>query len=534
MQTSTPTTPQLVKILKENGQDFEWYPTTNEMIYACLRWIPADAESIMDIGAGDGRVLVKFAEKCENASLYGIEISPILVQQQPREIIPVGTDLFEQNLSALPVDYIFCNPIYSEYEEWTCKIIAEGYASKAFLVIPTRWKDSEAIAHALKQRGAESRVIFNGDFLDAERTARAVIDIVEITYPTNHEHWERKPRDPFDIWFDNNIDTFDHAEEVQEPASGEELARKFSHSSIPEMVEAYRAEYKLLESNYRAIFALDVAILKELGIDKANVRDGLKKKMEGLKNKYWKVLFDRLDAITSRLATKPKQRLLDKLTRNTHVEFTENNAYSVVIWAIKNANQYFDDQLIDLFHELATFEGVQNYKSNTRTWQKNGWRYNSRDFSHFKLDYRIVVHRYSAINDDRWHSYDNPGNLNENCHELLADVKAVFSNLGFATHSDSSYARTWVSNKWQNWYTESGEILFQAKAFKNGNIHFRFYPEAIKALNIEAARLLKWVQSADEIVTELGYTPADAKKYYHSSEYILPGNVKLLTTEVGS
>jgi len=39
--------------LKENGQDFEWYPTTDEMIDAIF-WASGDLGSVLDIGAGDG------------------------------------------------------------------------------------------------------------------------------------------------------------------------------------------------------------------------------------------------------------------------------------------------------------------------------------------------------------------------------------------------------------------------------------------------------------------------------------------------
>ena len=41
--------------LKENDQDFEWYPTTDEMIAAVYSRC-GDFSSMLDIGAGDGRV----------------------------------------------------------------------------------------------------------------------------------------------------------------------------------------------------------------------------------------------------------------------------------------------------------------------------------------------------------------------------------------------------------------------------------------------------------------------------------------------
>jgi len=521
-------TSQLVLKLKQADQDREFYPTDQPMIDAVKRYIPENADSIMDIGAGDGRVLAGLALKCPNAKLYGIELSQILIQAQPENVIPIGTDLHTQNLSCLQVGYIFCNPPYSEFEEWARKIVSEGFAKKAFLIIPMRWKESKVIEQAIKLRGATTRVIFNDDFLHADRPARAIVDIVEVTYPG--DKWGDKVKDPFDIWFDANVATFDHAE-FEESENGEDLARKFSNSNIPEMVAAYDDEYSRLQENYRAVFKLDYMILHELGINKEHVRDGLKLKMTGLKTKYWQILFDRLDAITSRLSTASKKKLLTRLTRNTSVAFTESNCYAVILWAIKNANEYFDSQLISLFMDLSQFESVLNYKSNVRAWVNDGWRYGNseRKNTHYALDYRIVVGQGVAIpRAEDYRSWDSFGGLSNRCHELIADVVAVMSNIGFSTHSQSSVQRTWIGGQWQDWYSPDDAILFQVKAHMNGNLHFRFAPEAIKALNIEAGRLLKWVRTAEDVVTEMGYTPQDAKKYFHSNSHILSSNVKLL------
>jgi len=532
-------TSAIIETLKENRQDFEWYPTTDLMIDVVKNHIPADADSIMDIGAGDGRVLEKLATKCDRASLYGIEKSPILLQSQSGDIIPVGTDLWEQNLSTLPVDYIFCNPPYSEYVEWACKIISQGYARKAFLVIPQRWENDKDIAHALKERGADKRVIHSGNFYDGERQARAVIDIVEITYPGNGYSYSRNVQqavtDPFDIWFDQNIDIFDRQEEIEDPETVEALARKYKDGNIADLVRAYRDEYTHMEQNYQAIFKLDAGLLRELGVDHKSIREGLKKKMEGLKIKYWSVLFKRLDSITSRLTTKSSKKILDKLTSRNTIDFTETNAYAVVLWAIKNANKYVDEQAVELFYDLATFDGVENYKSNQRTWEKHGWRYNAKEHTHYKLDYRIVVNSYGGIQDgnNSWNRYEHPGGLHRNAHDRIADVIAVFATLGFKSspYSRNSLDREWSSGKQHEWYCDQeneDDILFEVRAYKNGNLHFKFKQEAIRALNIMVGRILKWVQTEDDVVEEMGYSREEAKKYFNHSLHIPLANTKLL------
>ncbi len=56
-----------------SNQDFEWYPTTREIISAVANHVNETAHhrvfhsrSILDVGAGDGRVLMALAEALED------------------------------------------------------------------------------------------------------------------------------------------------------------------------------------------------------------------------------------------------------------------------------------------------------------------------------------------------------------------------------------------------------------------------------------------------------------------------------------
>jgi len=512
-------TSDLLDVVIAENQDFEWYPTTPRMIEAVKRWISDRAGSIMDIGAGDGRVLAALAKKCPSAELYAIEKATVLVQAQPDNVIPVGTDFHEQNLSCLQVGVIFCNPPYSQFEPWAVKIIDEGFADKAFMVLPRRWADSKPIKEALKRRGAASRVIHKDDFQNAERQARAVVDIVEILYPRGK--WDRNPADPFDTWFDQNISTFDEEEEPPSDYEAEkDLARKHSNSNIGEMVTAYVEEYSRMEANYRAIFKLDHALLRELGVSKENVREGIKKKMAGLKVKYWQLLFGRIGDITSRLTVETCRHFIEKLTGRQAVAFTASNAYAVILWAVKNANKYYDEQLITHFRELSNADSVKNYKSNQRTWQNGGWRWRNEGHTHYALDYRFVVPQSLGISKADGYYAQHHNGLYDSCHDFVNNTITVLSNLGFALqeYEPRSRDRQWVAGKWQDFRQADGKILFQAKAHLNGNVHFRFMPKAIRRLNIEAGRLLGWLQTPDQAATELGY---DAEEVKSTIEYMV-------------
>lgn len=518
------------------------------MIAAVSAQLPPEPEhgrgtlKIMDIGAGDGRVLKAFGEARPSAALYSIEQSLTLAQAQPPGIVPVGTDFHEQDLTALPVDVVFCNPPYSAFEQWAVAIIGTAHARTAFLVIPRRWEDSKPIREALERRGATARVIHEDDFLDGPRQARAKIHIVRVDFAREYRRGHDVPVDPFDLWFDEHVGSFDVDPEETAESTDAELARRLEGAGVAGLVEAYQADYAILERNYRQVFTLDRAILNELGVDKAAVRDGLKLKMAGLKSRYWKLAFDRLDTLTKRLASRTRGRFLEKLTGNVAVSFTASNVYMVVFWALRNANAYYDEQLVTLFRDLSTFDGAMNYASNTRTWARGEWRHRAEDHDRYALDYRVVLEKHDAIGGGQFSGYDHPGGLHTRCHELIDDVLAVLFNLGYDASDPTpegegprtcpvfrrgSRNREWEAGGWQDWGDGDG-MLFQVKAHKNGNLHFRFRAEAMRRLNVEAGRLLGWLGSAEEAARETGCSAEEAEAAFGSSVRIGPGGLKLL------
>ena len=545
----------LVDALRDAGEDFEWYPTTRRMIEAVRKDLrEEDCGSILDIGAGDGRVLAMLAETHEGAKLYAIEKATLLQQAQPDRVIPVGTEFFEQDLMSLPVDVTFCNPPYGQFEEWAERVISTAHTGRLYLVLPQRWEGSVLIAEALKARAAAAKVIHTDDFLDADRRARAVVHIIRVIFDAEsvraNRRWNSRSekQDPFDLWFDQNISTFDReapvADDVQDDKT---LARLRDLDSITDLVEAFDEEYARMQDNYKAIFRLDQALLKELGVGKESVREGLKKRMTGLKHTYWQALFEHLGVVTDRLTTKTKQQFLERVTGQTAIAFTISNAYAVVLWAIKAANQYFDAQVVDVFRQLSTFDGVANYVSNQRTWERDKWRYHRDDAdkpSHYKLDYRIVLEKYRAIHKEEKFSfgaYDYPGHLHKDCHEVIDDLIAVSGNLGFLVATQipkddtfvfssrlPSRRRQWASNAWQDFKSADGEIVFQVKGFINGNLHLRFRTDVIKALNIEAGRLLGWIRTPADAVTETGCTADEAERFFGSNQRLGASAVRLL------
>jgi hypothetical protein len=531
----------LLETVKAAGQDFEWYPTTRKMLEVVANDIRRELDeyregmtySVLDIGAGNGSALKILRELTGNdGEAYAIEKSKILIDALPADVFVVGTDFYAQTLIDKHVDVVFCNPPYSEYETWMQRIITEANCRIVYMVVPDRWKRNKAIACMIGRRCGEVRlegldlddetfdrcnrangkaeVLASMSFKDSEfRQARAQVEIVKIKFQDkgyrNHPELEV---DPFDLWFESTFSiSADAPKEVEDSkTSAQDLHELVQGQNLIERLEELYCEdfAKLLET-YRALEKLDYDLFKELGVDLAQVKGGLKAKVAGLKNLYWQELFGNLDVITARLTAASREKLLRKLTEHTSVDYTAANAYAVVVWAIKNANAYFDSQLLELYRVLADKENIRNYKSNKRI-VKDNWRYADEQFSHFTLDYRLVLDRYSCF-ENSWDKYEHPNGLNRSIHALLGDICTVAMNLGFDVKTTSMDFQ-WVPGERNEFLLADGSLFMDVRAYLKGTVHIRCNQNFMRKLNIEAARLNGWVKSPAEAAEETGIKDA--------------------------
>mgnify|MGYP003858822729 CR=1 FL=1 len=514
-------TMKLVAELKAAGEDAEFYPTTDEIIRKVARDIDKTQDnnrherlkSVLDIGAGDGRVLKaiqKFLKSRElHVDCYAIEKAIHHLSNMPKDITVIGTDFEQQTLVDKPVSVIFCNPPYSEFEQWVMRIVREASTAYVYLVIPRRWRDSIEIKRAIEARLGEVTSLGEFDFENADRKAQAKVEVVRIEFG-----YEK--RDAFRSVIEDMLPELDVFDVELEPDVVDLHQDMISGSKnlVEALTDAYDAELVKMVENYRAAMRIDAHVLKELGVTKDRVLDGIKLKIKGLKNKYWKALFNEIDTITQRLATKQRNSFLESLKDKVSIDFTANNVYSILIWVSKWANDFFDEQLIELFMALSTDSCVVKYKSNDRVWTKAGWRYlrgEETDPTHYKLEYRIVLSRGGICTSDYGFERDQHRGLQSSSFEILKDIVTVANNLGFPC-KDSPKNYQWESNKQNTLILSNGKPLVAVRAFKNGNMHLHFDPKVMLAINVEAGRLLKWIRNPAEACSEMGLQGDDAKQ----------------------
>ena len=511
-----------IRALKDADEDFEWYPTTDKIIKIVCNNIAGlsysdRVKSVMDVGAGDGRVLtairdrLKLNQPHDYVKLYAIEKATVHLSAMPKDVTVAGTDFYQQTLVDKNVDCIFCNPPYSEFEEWTLRIIREATTKHVYLVIPRRWRDSAAIKTAIEDRSGKWQPLGEFDFENADREARAKVEIVRVQFGYGK-------RDAFDSVIEGmlpELDVFDRDDDLKydDQAENPDGVIESSENIVEALVMAYNAELDQMISNYRAALKIDLRVLTELGICKSGMLDSIRQRVSGLKNKYWRTLFERMDTIVKRLATKQRAAFLNSLKDKVTIDFTEGNAYAILIWVSKWANDYFDEQLIELFKTLSTDSNVVKYKSNHRVWTQANWRYTSDEnsASHYKLEYRIVISHGGICTDKyAWRSKERRG-LSEMATNLLMDITTVANNLGFPC-DDKPGNYDWESNKQNKIMLRNGEVLCAVRAFMNGNMHIHFNQKLMLAINVEAGRLLGWIRNPHEACQEMDIKGKDAER----------------------
>jgi len=549
---SKASTRQLVSVLKEQDQDFEWYPTTPEII-DCVKADYAEvfvheSPSILDCGAGDGRVLKALTD----GRKYAIEKARPLLDALDKEIFVVGTEFYQQTLIDKKVDLVFSNPPYSDYDYWAAKILREANAGYVYLILPARWEASEEIQAAIKLREIDYEVIGETDFFDAERQARAVVHIIRLRLTFRGRYSTTRPKvDPFYLWFNDNF----HIDIANEEPSKFDLER-FHKSSLNERVQQalvkgdgivsvlenlYQADLEKLITTYQSFCDIDPTLLRELDVNLEGVRGALASKIDNLKDRYWHELFNNLCTITDKLTAASRKAMLATLTAHTHVDFSSSNAHAIICWVVKNANEYFDSQLVSMVESMTEQANVITYQSNQRTFGKEEWRYCRRPegLDCYQLDYRIVLERTGGISSSSYSS-DQINGLCNSAAELVHDLCTIAGNLLFDIRDTERVSDfQWESNKknvfhYMNHSTGELEILFDIRAFKNGNLHIRFNPRFICRLNVEFGRLKGWLKTPKEAMDELGVSAEDAVSSFGNNLKITVNNVLALDFKCAS
>jgi phage-related protein len=553
-------------MLRNTGEDYEFYPTTDEIMAAMrkdlwgyLRAHDTDRQaekrsgiaidvsrewdekkkshtsvdrleiaSFLDIGAGDGRVLSCLDEdqgtfRCNK---YGIEKARAQADDLIRRgVFVIGIDFWDVTLIDRHFALIYSNPPFSQFEQWVCKILYEGNFSVLYLVMPKRWTGSRLIAKELEGK-YEHAIVGEFDFSEADREARGKVHLVRINAGWHEKtekgtdrhgkkwkmtlNYQEPTEDAFARFVREHIADFQEKPEREwEEESETALALKLT--PVDQLISDYEAEKQSLGDAFKAIGKLDAEIIRLLGQDKKSMLEIIRQSFGSLKSKYWRAAFDRLEPVKSRMTLKTRESIFRNIEEFKTLDFNADNIYSIAIWIIENTNFGILGQIGQVFDALTHKDFFEEYKSN-RHWKKGDWRNAEREWRlsemperwKLGLDYRIVVRTYAY---DRYSCRAR--------YTVVDDFMVICHNLGFPI-SPSCKPDYKMHQSEQKFYTLDGELAFTMRFYTgNGNAHLKINKKLLMKFNIEVAKIRRWMSEPDDVVEEYGVPKDEAVRLWN-------------------
>jgi tRNA1(Val) A37 N6-methylase TrmN6 len=514
-------TNKIVETLKQQNMDFEFYPTTDEIINVIKATMPEYGGTILDIGAGNGATLQKLTsgEYSHRWTRYAIEKNQMLKALINTDTLVIGSDFMENKLFDKKFDVIFCNPPYSEYESWVFKIIAEANAKHIYLPIPERWANVQKLQDIIKQRGYVISSLGHFDFLNAERAARCKVEVIHLTAQ------DYKMKDFFDVelekFFKFNEPENEHSFTFKERMDEKKQAFTESINNrklvcggdyVQAITALYHEEEGRIYDTLRGLSEIDSSLLEALNIELDKIKTFVKDKLRGLSSKYWREVITKLQPIAKRLTERNQKALFNAVT-DANMSFNAANIYNVIEWSIKTATKGMEQQILDVYDELISEANCTKYQSNKTIFVGNNFETKTPS----KLNLRIVLERHGGINSSSWHSSYYRNNLSERGHTMLADLFVIANNFGFEIDSRESEARHWQSGVGQEFSAvRNGKevVLMTVRAFYNGNLHIKLNKEFNHKLNVIKGKHEGWIHSVDDVVNEFEVSEKEAKQLF--------------------
>ena len=534
-------TQQTISQLKQDGHDFEWYPTPDYIIDLVIQDFLESNKSnqdklstsgglvhdlkldlyasivknvyrsvVLDIGAGDGRFLNKAQDLLGSwVRLHAIEKASIHQRTLIKLGIPIiGSEFHTTTLLNNKVDLTFCNPPYSEFDVWMQKIVTQLDSNYIYFIVPNRYKNNKPLLEQI-DLFYNLTEIHEFSFNDAERQARANVSVLRLTRKNTIKQ--------FDYWVDKNIgklDTKSDKESEQELNNSLATASSFK-DKIDLLVDRYNNDLASLSKTYQALSSINSDVLATLNIDRKLIIGKLEYGLQNLRTTYWNKTINELKEITSRFTFKYRRDLIDKVTAkcllNNTLDFTRNNVKMLLVFLDEHYAIISEEQAEYIAGKLipSNDKGWFPYKSNER-WATGDWRTNIKG-NRFKLDYRFIVPNCYL------HRGDGEYVSNEDClyNNIIYDLMVLANTFGYTIeepnydtagffnfkHFGSDKIVREVHTK-SNGDTIFGEILFSFKYYQKNTVHFKLRKEFMLRLNVFIGKSMGWLTCSEDVVNE--------------------------------
>ena len=543
----------LINELKDNGEDFEFYPTPKDVMHKIasdanrmlskIEPVNPEQVTILDPCCGDGRAVAALTEALSykssdwgsfryNAEIktLGIECSAILHNRVRNGDLPVkvnliGTDAFQTELALTGADVVLVNPPYSEAVAWMGHILTHVTNGVVYFVVPQGKWQHVVDAHAAT---FDHETIHTFDFREAERAARVTVDVVRMVCTKKRDEMIS---DSFGFqWPDDNEQSVDDLgmqadeEKVMQYAidTGRPLTEALEHG--------YIQRQQSVSSAFHAIADIDGRVFRALGITRSEIVGQFIKEQKRLRRDYWRRFLDHFEPVSKRIISKYREDWAERMMLES-APFTVANMEMIAGNIIEDVIDIRDKQVAWMFDELTGDKGWKTYKSTARMMDGDmramrSFRYEAKERGWcWHLDYRIVAGFFNsqACAYKSVVGWDTERKFN--------DFNTVIRSLGykvepFVVDNRDIRLRTW-EQVWGKTPDDEDVMLYEFKVFKNGSVHMRFDVDVMRKINVIASRYKGWVHTPAEYAEETGdKNPEVVKLFGPEMDYSLFGGVK--------
>lgn len=530
-------TTQIINHTKSQNMDFEFYPTTSEIIETIKldmskKFYYSYPDNILDIGAGDGKTLTILSDEFRGKTkLLAIEKNPMLrALHVDKSISLLGVDFMETELWNKQIDVIFCNPPYSEYVAWVQKIINEASINATvYLVIPSRWKDNSVIQNTIKNRMIPEnnlKILGSFNFLNAERIANAHVDVIRINFENSSDSISLEINKMFE---NNHFSKIISDDEVQDDKDIFENTINAALSTGSDYVEIlynfYLEERTSLNHSLTKLTELPLDILSSFGLNITEIKSVMKNKITQLNCKYWNIIINKVSPIKDKLISRYRNEFIDGL-QVTHVDFTIRNVYATIEQILIKTNDLLDKQVLSVYKNITELSCVIRYKSNNKVFvQERFYRSCIEEIGQYKLSPRIITTKYGNGFSQDYRQTKPTAKVNKLTYggvDFINDILIIARLLGYNsefnpdTHKWDFGKRAKVEAEFNN----KKVTLCEIKIFKNDNYHIEFNEKFMLQLNIIKGKLEGWIKNTKDIIEEFELNEEEASKYISINHHI--------------
>lgn len=567
----------IIPVLKQNNQDFEFFPTTAEILQAVsdnifkekTKDLLNDAGelvfddytkrkmqehiSILDICAGNGSALMQLKSNLTqkgftHISLSAIEKSFILYSLLDDDIALVGTDYFAENMINKKADIVFCNPPFSQTEEWFKRLLTTTPAcvKDIYFVCPSKQGLSKKYQTMFDEfvlskgrKGEYTMSVLQNktfSFTDGERSARVDAVVLHLSLKSKYEYSEKYDKDSlFSVHFPEletklkkaGYSSYRDVEEDKNQQRRDLVVAQFGDDDIVKvLVEEYQMEYNEFMDAYSKLNEVPLLLLRKLDIDLYKAKELLFGFLTNLETRYWRKLFELYQPLREKLTSVSIKKLMDYV-QSRNFSFTYANCLAVTVFAVKQTNRLLIEQVLTKYKHWAEVGNYHGYKSNQRLFDEGRFkdkinpddiktayhathRWTNTDIENImpftvgerkNLEYRIVDVGLT-FEKDRWTCVEN-STAWVACNDLMTIAKN-FGYDGNLNIADTEHGKRYTVHGFDR--NNNSVVLFEYKVFKNGNAHFFINKDFMIDIMLSVGKYLGWVHSKEQAMQDLDIT----------------------------